>query len=117
MFGAGVYFYRQKIRNNKIILAQKNQLDELNATKDKLFSIVSHDLRSSVNALKTSNGKLLENLENKNYAELDVLLHKNSTIASGAYNLLDNLLNWALLQTKQAYFFRNHCILRQLYSM
>jgi len=106
MFGAGVYFYRQKIRNNKIILAQKNQLDELNATKDKLFSIVSHDLRSSVNALKTSNGKLLENLENKNYTELDVLLHNNSTIASGAYNLLDNLLNWALLQTKQAYFFQ-----------
>jgi signal transduction histidine kinase len=106
MFGAGVYFYRQKIRNNKIILAQKNQLDELNATKDKLFSIVSHDLRSSVNALKTSNGKLLENLENKNYAELDILLHNNSTIASGAYNLLDNLLNWALLQTKQAYFFQ-----------
>lgn len=106
MFGAGVYFYRQKIRNNKIILAQKNQLNELNATKDKLFSIVSHDLRSSVNALKTSNGKLLENLENKNYTELDVLLHKNSTIASGAYNLLDNLLNWALLQTKQAYFFK-----------
>ncbi|MEP7094156.1 MAG: ATP-binding protein, partial [Flavobacterium sp.] len=106
MFTAGVYFYRQKIKNNKIILAQKNQLDELNATKDKLFSIVSHDLRSSVNALKTSNSKLLENLENKNYTELDVLLHNNSTIASGAYNLLDNLLNWALLQTKQAYFFQ-----------
>lgn len=106
MFGAGVYFYRQKIKNNKIILAQKNELDELNATKDKLFSIVSHDLRSSVNALKVSNGMLLENLENKNYAELDVLLHKNSSIAGGAYNLLDNLLNWALLQTQQAYFFQ-----------
>ncbi|WP_441766349.1 tetratricopeptide repeat-containing sensor histidine kinase [Flavobacterium sp. W22_SRS_FK3] len=106
MFGAGVYFYRQKIKNNKIILAQKNQLDELNATKDKLFSIVSHDLRSSVNALKTSNSKLIENLESKNYTELDVLLHKNSSIASGAYNLLDNLLNWALLQTHQAYFYQ-----------
>jgi len=106
LFGTGVYFYRQKIKNNKIILAQKNELDELNATKDKLFSIVSHDLRSSVNALKTSNGKLLENLENKNFSELDVLLHNNSTIANGAYNLLDNLLNWALLQTKQAYFFK-----------
>jgi len=106
MFGAGVYFYRQKIKNNKIILAQKNQLDELNATKDKLFSIVSHDLRSSVNALKTSNSKLIENLESKNYTELDVLLHKNSSIASGAYNLLDNLLNWALLQTQQAYFYQ-----------
>ncbi|WP_281310613.1 tetratricopeptide repeat-containing sensor histidine kinase [Flavobacterium flavigenum] len=106
LLGTGVYFYRQKIRNNKIILAQKNELDELNATKDKLFSIVSHDLRSSVNALKVSNGKLLENLESKNYSELDVLLHKNSSIASGAYNLLDNLLNWALLQTQQGYFYQ-----------
>jgi signal transduction histidine kinase len=106
MFGAGVYFYRQKIKNNKIILAQKNQLDELNATKDKLFSIVSHDLRSSVNALKVSNSKLLDNLETKNYSELDLLLHNNSTIANGAYNLLDNLLNWALLQTQQAYFYQ-----------
>ncbi|TEB41504.1 sensor histidine kinase, partial [Flavobacterium circumlabens] len=65
-----------------------------------------HDLRSSVNALKVSNGKLIENLENKNFAELDVLLHNNSTIANGAYNLLDNLLNWALLQTQQAYFYQ-----------
>ncbi|WP_243230984.1 ATP-binding protein [Flavobacterium pectinovorum] len=106
LLGTGVYFYRQKIRNNKIILAQKNELDELNATKDKLFSIVSHDLRSSVNALKVSNSKLLDNLESKNYTELDVLLHKNSSIASGAYNLLDNLLNWALLQTQQSYFYQ-----------
>ncbi|MDX6190025.1 ATP-binding protein [Flavobacterium sp. Fl-318] len=106
LLGAGVYFYRQKIKSNKIILAQKNELDELNATKDKLFSIVSHDLRSSVNALKVSNGKLIENLENKKYTELDVLLHNNSTIAAGAYNLLDNLLNWALLQTQQAYFYQ-----------
>lgn len=106
LFGTGVYFYRQKIKNNKIILAQKNELDELNATKDKLFSIVSHDLRSSVNALKTSNSKLIENLENKNFTELDVLLHNNSNIANGAYNLLDNLLNWALLQTQQAYFYQ-----------
>ncbi|TDO77536.1 tetratricopeptide repeat protein [Flavobacterium chryseum] len=106
LFGTGVYFYRQKIKNNKIILAQKNELDELNATKDKLFSIVSHDLRSSVNALKTSNGKLIENLKSKNFNELDVLLHNNSDIANGAYNLLDNLLNWALLQTKQAYFYQ-----------
>ncbi|MBE8727858.1 histidine kinase [Flavobacterium sp. KB82] len=106
LFGTGVYFYRQKIRSSKIILKQKNELDELNATKDKLFSIVSHDLRSSVNALKTSNSKLLESLESKNFSELDVLLHNNSTIANGAYNLLDNLLNWALLQTKQAYFYQ-----------
>lgn len=104
LLGTAIYFYREKIKTNKIILAQKESLDELNATKDKLFSIVSHDLRSSVNAMKTSNAKLLENLETKNLEELDALLHQNSAIANGTYNLLDNLLHWALLQTKQSYF-------------
>ncbi len=104
LFGTGVYFYRQKIKHNKIVLSQKEELDELNATKDKLFSIVSHDLRSSVSALKTSNTKLIDNLERKNFIELDKLLNNNSEIANSTYNLLDNLLNWALLQTKQIYF-------------
>lgn len=104
IFGIGVYFYLQKIRTNKIILTQKENLDELNATKDKLFAIVSHDLRSSVNALKTSNTKLLKHLETKNYEELDVLLHKNNAIANSSYNLLDNLLNWSQQQTNQLFF-------------
>jgi signal transduction histidine kinase len=103
----GVYLYGQKVKNAKIILTQKEKLDELNATKDQLFSIVSHDLRSSVNALKTSNAKLTNSLETKNYGELDRLLHQNNSIANGAYSLLDNLLHWALLQTKQLYFHKD----------
>ncbi|MFY7671334.1 tetratricopeptide repeat-containing sensor histidine kinase [Tenacibaculum sp. MEBiC06402] len=102
--GIGAYFFREKVKTNKIIAAQKETLDELNTTKDKLFSIVSHDLRSSVNALKSSNKMLLDNLESKNLEALENLLHKNSTIVNGAYGLLDNLLNWALMQTEQQYF-------------
>jgi signal transduction histidine kinase len=104
MLIALVYFYKEKVKNNKIIVAQKEKLDQLNATKDKMFSIVSHDLRSSVHALKTSNTELSENLEAKNLEALDGLLNTNSAIVNGAYNLLDNLLHWALLQTKQSYF-------------
>ncbi len=100
----GIYLYTQKVKNAKIILRQKNKLDELNVSKDQLFSIVSHDLRSSVNALKTSNAKLSATLETKNYDELHQLIIQNSGIANGAYSLLDNLLHWALLQTKQLYF-------------
>jgi signal transduction histidine kinase len=104
LLGTGVYFYRLNVKRSNIIFAQKTELDELNAAKDKLFSIVSHDLRSSVNALKTSNTNLQSNLETKNYSELNHLLQTNSAIANGAYNLLDNLLHWALLQTEQSYF-------------
>jgi len=99
-----IYFYREKIKINKVIVEQKESLDELNATKDKLFSIVSHDLRSSVNALKTSNAKLVDTVASKDLDKVDTLLKNNSAIVNGAYNLLDNLLNWALLQTKQSYF-------------
>ncbi|AUP80207.1 tetratricopeptide repeat-containing sensor histidine kinase [Flavivirga eckloniae] len=104
LLGIGSLLYNQKIKSNKIILAQKAELNNLNATKDKLFSVVSHDLRSAVNALKKSNTKLSENLETKNIEKLGKLLKKNSAIANGTYNLLDNLLHWALLQTKQPYF-------------
>ncbi|UUC44928.1 tetratricopeptide repeat-containing sensor histidine kinase [Flavobacterium cerinum] len=118
LFGTGIYFYRQKSKTNKIILSQKNELDELNAAKDQLFSIVSHDLRSSVNALKNSNNKLLTSLEKKEYNELDKLLHHNNSIANSSYNLLDNLLHWALMQTKQFYFHKEsvhlHSIVQQV---
>nr|WP_315195993.1 tetratricopeptide repeat-containing sensor histidine kinase [uncultured Flavobacterium sp.] len=107
LLSGGIYAYAQKVKNAKIIFNQKVKLDELNATKDQLFSIVSHDLRSSVNALKTSNSKLTASLETKNYSELDRLLHQNNAIANGAYSLLDNLLHWALLQTKQLYFYKD----------
>ena len=100
----GIYFYKEKVKSAKIITAQKEDLDALNATKDKLFSIVSHDLRSSVNALKSSNKKLINTTAAKENTEISSLLNTNSTIVNGAYNLLDNLLNWALLQTKQSYF-------------
>lgn len=98
------YSYRGKVKRNKIITAQKEDLDVLNATKDKLFSIVSHDLRSSVNAIKTSNKNLLNNLESDSATNLKNTLQQNSSIVNGAYGLLDNLLNWALLQTQQSYF-------------
>ncbi|TCI84441.1 tetratricopeptide repeat-containing sensor histidine kinase [Tenacibaculum sp. M341] len=99
-----IVFYRKNIKSKRTILAQKEQLDTLNETKDRLFSIVSHDLRSSVNTLKLSNKKVIKNLEKENIKNAHKILQRNSTIVSSAYNLLDNLLNWAMLQTQQSYF-------------
>jgi signal transduction histidine kinase len=103
----GGFVYNKHVKGTNMILLQKSKLNELNDTKDKLLTIICHDLRSSVYALKDSNAKLTASLENKNYDELDQLLHKNHTIANGAYSLLDNILHWALLQTKQLYFHKD----------
>jgi len=100
------YFLWQQSKSKRIILAQKKHVDELNLTKDKLFSVVSHDLRSSVNALKSSNNHLSNSLYTKDLEELEVLLKTNSSLTNGVHSLLDNLLNWAMLQTRQLYFYR-----------
>lgn len=104
LFFVSFYFYMEKSKNNRIITKQKEKLNELNATKDKLFSIVSHDLRSSVNALKTSTTKIIANVNDSKWEEAAIDLKQNSAIANSTYNLLDNLLHWALLQNKQTYF-------------
>ncbi len=104
LLGMGTYFYGQKNKINKVILVQKEALNQLNLTKDKLFSIVSHDLRASVNAFRSSNKKLLDGIANRNYEALDSIVHKNVSIATSTYNLLENLLHWATMQTEQLYF-------------
>ncbi|AXT50301.1 histidine kinase [Aquimarina sp. BL5] len=99
-----VFFYKEKVKVTKIITTQKEDLDALNATKDQILSILSHDLRSSIIALKYSNRLLSDELNPKKLDNVNNLLDQNSTMVNSLYNLLDNLLHWALSQTKQSYF-------------
>ncbi|GGD47119.1 hypothetical protein GCM10011514_08880 [Emticicia aquatilis] len=83
-------------RNQQKIQAQKDTLSELNTTKDKLFAILSHDLRSPVASLK--NYMMLINwgaLSQKEFAEAT---NRLNTQLSNVGNSLDNVLNWAISQ-------------------
>jgi len=80
---------------------KKNEtsLKEANQTKDRLFSIISHDLKNPFTSLIGFSGALLEN-----YDRLDEETKKDFTkdiheSAEEIYNLLDNLLKWSLSQT------------------
>ncbi|MFT7901240.1 tetratricopeptide repeat-containing sensor histidine kinase [Tenacibaculum ascidiaceicola] len=99
-----IYFYIQKNKNHQIITRQKEELNLSNKTKDKLFSIVSHDLRSSVNLMKRTNNNLLKKITPLNDSLLSNIVLSNISVANSTYNILENLLNWATLQTKQLYF-------------
>jgi two-component system sensor histidine kinase/response regulator len=76
----------------------ENKLKEANATKDKLFSIISHDLRSPLGALN----RMLELLSKGNIEKSDDtyqdLLDELHHTSNQTYNLLDNLLIWSKAQ-------------------
>lgn len=86
--------YRKKIQINALLSKQKEELQTLNQVKDRLFSIISHDLRSPLNDLslflqldvtKQDSTKMLPILSDKVYQ---------------VQQLLDNLLQWSVLQMK-----------------
>lgn len=80
------------------IIKQKEELEQINSTKDKLFSILAHDLKSPLITLKNISGKI-NYLINKN--QPDRILDIGKTIEDKVSNLnifLDNLLNWSLQQ-------------------
>ena len=69
-----------------------------NQTKDKILSVVSHDLISPFNTLIGFSKLLSENLKSKNYEEAEAysnIIYKSST---ETLNLTQNLLNWARAQ-------------------
>ena len=84
-----LFFYRKTAEKNR-------ELKKLNTVKDKLFSIVAHDLRNPMGALMS-----VLKLANKNMldAETQAQLLKDISIrVDDTYNLLDNLLRWSKSQ-------------------
>jgi len=80
------------------------RLSELNATKDKFFSIIAHDLLSPFNSIIGLTNLLDSQLKQKDYEGLEKY---NSIIQSSskqALNLLTNLLEWARTQTGKIKF-------------
>ena len=85
------------------LLQYTDELDESNRTKDKLFSIIAHDLKSPFSALLgTSNAMIQEaNLENPNVGKFRKFSKIINESANRTYNLLINLLEWSRLQSSR----------------
>ncbi len=74
-------------------------LERNNATKDRIFSIIAHDLKSPFNALKGYSGIISDSLDSLGPEQLREMVDKISVSAEEAHGLLENLLQWALVQT------------------
>lgn len=75
---------------------RKEELAELNKTKDRLLSIIAHDLRSPIGLLKDS----FERMDNgiQSLEQTARFLAKSRERIDRVYNTMENLLVWALAQ-------------------
>ncbi|HKJ78710.1 MAG TPA: PAS domain-containing sensor histidine kinase [Prolixibacteraceae bacterium] len=92
-------------KNAELALVESQaRLRELNATKDRFFSIIAHDLKSPFANVLGLSEMLEEHAQNKDYGELEQiskLIHQSSLLAM---DLLTNLLEWARAQTGRIKF-------------
>ncbi|MBL6448022.1 tetratricopeptide repeat-containing sensor histidine kinase [Fulvivirga sp. 29W222] len=80
------------------IETQRDQLDELNQSKDKFFSIISHDLRGPVHAFKGMSRLIKMYIDQNCIDELVELNEHFDHSVDQLSTLLDDLLDWAVSQ-------------------
>jgi two-component system, sensor histidine kinase and response regulator len=86
-----------EITQQKTLLEeQKRELEQLNKSKDQLFSILSHDLRSPVGALKSTLGLLNDDIIQVD--DFKRIAKKMERDVENTYNLLEELLEWSYSQ-------------------
>ena len=76
-----------------------NELERLNRTKDKFFSIIAHDLRNPFHAIIGFSELLTKEYNTMDDQQRKGLLELINVSSEGAFNLLENLLQWARTQT------------------
>ena len=80
---------------NKVLTVKYNEIKKLNEAKDRIFAVISHDLRGPVGTLKLFIDLVLSNLRNYSMEELEEFIEMISKQSGSVYSVLDNLLLWA----------------------
>lgn len=87
-----------------IIKKQNEELLQLNAAKDKFFSIIAHDLKSPFSAIIGFSDLLLHRIEQKDLNGIDQYTKLINQSSKKALDLLLNLMEWSKVQTGRVKF-------------
>lgn len=82
----------------KELQRQKEELNESNKTKDKIFSIISHDLRGPLGNIKNMLALIVLKQNEFDEVKRNRILENLSEITKSTFYLIDNLLNWSRSQ-------------------
>lgn len=90
---------RKLIDANEKLENSEEELKRIVQTKDKLFSIIAHDLRSPFTALTGLTEVLRENADTIDATEMNVYVSLINESSHKLLRLIENLLEWARSQT------------------
>ena len=88
-----------KVNAEEKLNEKNNQLEELVKTKDKLLSIIAHDLRDPFNVLIGFSEIILEQYNELSDHDKNRYIQQINAAANSGYNLLNNLLDWSKAQS------------------
>ena len=92
------------IERTNQLKASNEELEKLNATKDKFFSIIAHDIKNPFAGIMSSTYLLQNYLHNKDFEQLETMIHLINSSSKQGYELLVNLLEWSRSQTDNLSF-------------
>ena len=90
----------QAINDNleKLVIDRTYELEMANVTKDIFISIISHDLKNSFNGILGFSDVLLKDFNDFNDEQKISMLTNINQLSDQTYKLLENMLQWALMQ-------------------
>jgi signal transduction histidine kinase len=110
-----------RVNTHLELMSQRKSLKDLNATKDKFFSIIAHDLKSPLNQLIGLSELINTGLKNGSVDESVRMADLMSDASKSAKALLENLLEWSRSQTGTIKFTPNpldlHVLTREIVEL
>lgn len=101
---------------NGIIESQKHELEILNNTKDRFFSIVAHDLKSPLNSLKSFSSLLIDHYDHLNKDEIINMSRQLRSSVDNTIKMADNLITWARIQMRDYHYHQETVVMRDIAS-
>ena len=95
---ARVNTHIELVRSRKTIVRQNEKLNLLNNTKDKFFSIIAHDLKNPLGAMRDLSAILSDNYDHLDEFEKRDFISDLSKSSKDLFDLLENLLSWSRSQ-------------------
>lgn len=106
-----MYALRNNTRYTKEIILQKQELEKLNdelqavnKSKDRFFSIIAHDMKSPFQGLLGYSQLLTDEYDELENDEKKSVIKSMHSLCNNSYKLLQNLLEWSRLKTGRMEF-------------